>query len=108
MIYFLSVVTSFFDFGLTYVMPVETNLDPTNPRISHWLEEVEAATNQGSLFCTGDWGRKICKEISQSLWSGFRVSYVRITYTLCVTSVNLYIWTKDIFNDSGVYVLNVQ
>ena len=65
MIYFLSVVTSFFDFDLTYVMPVETNLDPTNPRISHWLEEVEAATNQGSLFCTGEAEKSVRKYLNR-------------------------------------------
>lgn len=45
-------------------MPVEKDLDPTQPRINRWLEEVESAINQGSLYGIGEtekaecWNRK--------------------------------------------------
>ena len=83
MIHFLPVVTSFFD--LTYVMPVETNPDATNPRIIHWLEEVKSFINQGSLLCSEEAEKSVRKSLNRCDQSGFRVSYVCVTYTLCVT-----------------------
>lgn len=51
-------------------MPVETNPDPTNPRIIHWLEEVKSFINQGSLLCSEEAEKSeswTCKEQNRSL-----------------------------------------
>lgn len=63
-------------------MPEDGELGPTNPRINRWLEGVETAINEGTLY-----GREEDKSVSNNICTNVHVKCWLLTYS-----------TKELFN----------
>ena len=88
---------------------LKTNPDPTNPLIIHWLEEVKSFINQGSLLCSEEAEKSVRKSLNRCDQSGLRVSYVCVTYTLCVTSaLTLHVVYYTVMKHDGHLIMRTR